>query len=411
MSSYNFEALAIKALLSGKSEIIPDLSTEYFTDKYIRLYTLCLEFFEANKKLPSYTELSAVIDAKAPVAVKGAYQAILKNIDSIPEHVEPQVILSELRNLTTLRRVDEDIEALTNAAKNKDLNSLQVLLNKLHSKVNLRGIAVSDMAEARNANDVHTLARSFLDKESEDEFIGGGHSGLTIISAISGGGKSVALLKAAINNYRDGKNVLFITLELPKAVMYQRLISNISGVDFGRIVKKLVTPEEQALMDKAHNEFFNPNNENYFKIVDESINDAELLNLISVEAQLNNLNVAIIDYLQLVELSGSGDDWRGLSHLAKKLHKLTRHHDVTIISAAQVNVEGKSKGSIMPNITTRGSKELEFSSTQFIHLDVEPETGGLVMFTKKNRISDCRHVVLEKDFARMDIRSTGMALN
>ena len=759
--SYNFEAMALKALMDGKSEMIPDLSPEYFTDKYVRMYTLCLEFFEDNKKLPSYSELSAIIDAKAPVAVKGAYQAILKNIDSIPENAEPQVILQELRNLTTLRKVDEDIEALTMAAKDKDINQVQLLLNKLHSKVNLRGITVSDMADAKNSEEAHALVRSFLDKESEDEFLGGGHSGLTIISAASGGGKAlhdntliptpngnvriadlvigdtvygrtgettkvsgvfpqgtrptyrvsfkdgrsiladaehiwtvrngggpekdmttkemldsrigtprrdkryntnpigykysvplcepvrypekdlvippyvfgailgdggtstgwitfttadqeiieyflsdivegdavittreykyaygvtkapkyleylrskdlmctthtkyipteylegsveqrvlllqglldtdghartnsnaiefttiserlakdmetlvrslggtcntrlkkhtsyknkngdsiacspayrqhirfsnvsnvlpfrlkrkasrysntnktpyltitgidyvgeesctcisvtaqdslyvagsyvvthntVALLQAAINNYRDGKNVLFVTLELPKSVLYQRLMSNISGIEFGRIVKKLVTPEEQDVLDKAHDEFFNPANTNFFKIVDESITDAELINLVSVEAQLNGLEVCVIDYIQLVELSGNGDDWRGLSHLAKKLHKLTRNHDLTIISAAQVNSESKTKGSIVPNITTRGSRELEFSSTQFLHLEVEPETQGLIMYTKKNRIAEPSHIVLEKDFAHMRLKSTGMALN
>lgn len=754
--SYNFEALAIKSLMEGKSEIIPDLNTEYFTDKYVRLYTLCLEFFEDNKKLPSYSELSAIIDAKAPVAVKGAYQAILKNIDSLPTDIEPQIILKELRNITTLRKVDEDIEALTMAAKDRNIDQVQLLLNKLHSKVNLKGIVVSDMSEAKDATDTHVMVRSFLDKESEDAFLGGGMAGLSIISAVSGGGKAlsndtyipningrntiadlqegdyvygrngkltkvtgvypqgirptykvtcrdgrsvladaehiwtvksrlsknemditteemynnlytprfdaryntyhntmnysiplpspleysvspliippyilgallgdgglsqntinfttadteiidiiesylpvngkvtrlqskyaynlkcteyldyikqaklnvtsqykfipkeyltstveerililqglldtdgyvgkgrsrieyvtvseqlaidvvelvrslggvarislkktltyihkgnvtpckqayrinirfsnginpfrlsrkasilkpsnklnyititsiekvedvkctcievdatdhlyvtgsymvthntVALLKTAINNYRDGKNVLLVTLELPKKVMYQRLISNISGVEFGRIIKGIVTPEEQALMDKAHDEFFNPDNEHYFKIVDDSINDAELLNLIAVESQLNGLDVAIIDYIQLVEIGGNGDEWRGLSHLAKKLHKLTRTHDVAVITASQVNVEGKIKGTILPNITTRGSKELEFSSTQFIHLDLEPETNGLVMFTKKNRLNECRHVVLEKDFAHMDIRSTGMALN
>jgi replicative DNA helicase len=753
---YNFEALALKALMDGKSEIIPDLSPEFFTDKYVRLYTLCLEFFQDNKKLPNYLELSAIIDAKAPVAVKGAYQAILKNIDSISENAEPQVILSELRNLTTLRRVDEDIEALTMAAKDKNIAQVQLLLNKLHSKVNLRGIVVSDMADAKGAEDSHTMVRSFLDKDSEDEFLGGGMSGLSIVSAVSGGGKAlsndtyipningkkciaelavgdqvygrdgrltkvtgvypqgvrptykvtcrdgrsvladaehiwtvhsrikrgefdvtteemyknlytprydkrystyhktmnysiplpmpieyqknelvvapyilgaligdgglsqntmnfttadaemidnisqylpssatitklqspygynikypkyldyiksiklnvtsahkfipkeylvasiddrinllrglldtdgyigrgsssieyvtvseqlssdvvelvrslggvakvmlkslltykykgeirpckqayrisirfsnginpfmlsrkssiliksnklnyisvtsiekvddvectcievdapdhlyvtgsymvthntVALLKAAINNYRDGKNVLLVTLELPKAVLYQRLISNISGVEFGRIIKKQVTPEEQALLDKAHDEFFNPSNPNYFKIVDDSINDAELLNLIAVEAQLNGLDVVVLDYIQLVDLGGSGDEWRGLSSLAKKLHKLTRTYGVTIITASQVNVEGKIKGTILPNITTRGSRELEFSSTQFVHLDIEPETNGLIMYTKKNRLAECRHVVLEKDFAHMDIRSTGMALN
>lgn len=397
--------------MDGKSEMIPDLSPEYFTDKYVRIYTLCLEFFEDNKKLPSYSELSAIIDAKAPVAVKGAYQAILKNIDSIPENAEPQVILQELRNLTTLRKVDEDIEALTMAAKDKDINQVQLLLNKLHSKVNLRGITVSDMADAKNSEEAHSVVRGFLDEESEKEFMGGGCSGLVVVTAASGSGKSIALLKAAINNYRDGKNVILITLELSKAVAYARLISNISGVEFGRIIKKIVTPEEQALMDKAHDEFFNQSNPNYFKIVDESISDAELVNLLSVEAQLNGLDVCVLDYIQLVELSGNGDDWRGLTHLAKKLHKLTRQHGITIITAAQVNTESKIKGSIVPNITTRGSKELEFSATQFFHLEVEPETGGLVMYTKKNRISECFHVVLEKKFSTMDITSTGMSLN
>ena len=142
-------------------------------------------------------------------------------------------------------------------------------------------------------------------------------------------------------------------------------MSSVSGIEFGKILNNTLTPAEQKELDKIHNEMFNPNNTNYFKIIDETIDDLQLLNIIAVEAQLRQLDVVVLDYIQLVEINSSGDDWRGLSHLAKKLHKLTRTYGVTVITAAQINSEGKEKGTIMPKITARGSRELEFSSSQF----------------------------------------------
>lgn len=629
-------------MLDGRLDIISGLKEEYFTDKYKRLYILCLEFFEQYKKLPSYEELSAVIEVKAPVQVKSIYQALvtgLKNSDELPD---TNVIISGITESHVLRNVDSDIEELVIASRDRDVNKVKNLLNKLNNQVNLSGVEILDIADVKGLEDNHATVRSALPKEHEDEFLGGGHTGLTIVSAASGAGKAcqddtliptphgrvriadlavgdtvygrnglttkvtgvypqgmrptyevtfrdgrsilvdeehiwtvkrkgrkneidittkemldnpmdyevplclpidipskvtkcspyevgksiamgtppldvdtyiyncvatrkellrgvkesadsnivevvtissvriiqelvrslgglcnvlhnegvyklyielrhngynsimsidyvgdmsctcisvdaedklylagdyivthntVYLLQAAKNNYLDGKNVLFITLELPKSVLYKRLMSSVSGIEFSKIMSGDLTDGEKKALDEAHDLFFNQGNENYFKIIDESIDDLQLVNIIAVEAQLRNLDVVVLDYVQLVEINSSGDDWRGLSHLAKKLHKLTRTYGISIITAAQVNVEGNEKGSIMPKITTRGSKELEFSSSQFIHLQAEPESGGLIMFTKKNRISECKHLILEKDFAHMKIDSTGLALN
>lgn len=408
---YNFEALAIKSLINGQPDIIPHVKLDMFTDKYSRLYKLCLEFFEAHKKLPNYMELQAVIEAKAPINVKGAYQSILSSIDSMEMQVDTSVIANGVREQATLRQVDNDIEALVQASRDREVTKVKQLVNKLNNKINLQGLAVTEFADAKDSEDSHNIVASFLDDESEDKFLGGGHSGLTIISAVSGGGKSVALLKAAKRNYEKGKNVEVITLELPKKVMYNRLMANLTGIDFTKINRDNLTAEERMIINNAHDEFFKKDNTNKFKILDEPIDDMQLLNLIAVEAQLNNIEVFIIDYIQLVEISASGDEWRGLSSLAKKLHKLTRTFGITIITASQVNVEGKVKGTIMPNITTRGSKELEFSSTQFLHLDIEPDTQALIMYTKKNRIAEPQHVILEKDFAHMDIICTGLPLS
>lgn len=186
----SFETYAIKALLEGKVDIIAGLKEEYFTDKYKRLYILCLEFFEQHRKLPTYEELSAVIEAKAPIQVKSIYQALvtgLKNIEDLPE---PQVIISGIVEQHVLRNVDADIEDLVLASRDRDVNKVKQLLNKLNNQVNLSGVEILDIADVKDMEDNHATVRSALPKEDEDEFLGGGHTGLTIVSAASGAGKA-----------------------------------------------------------------------------------------------------------------------------------------------------------------------------------------------------------------------------
>lgn len=755
----NFEAMALKHLISGNLSMLPELHPDLFTKQYSKLYLLCLDFFDSNKKLPGLSELQAVVEAKAPTAVRPQYLAtveLIKNLDVT--HIDSEIVLNELRDQKVLREVDTQISELVEAQRDKDAGKVKVILNKLTEKVNLKGIKITDLADAKDSEETHNIVRSFLEPEFED-VLGGGHTGLTVYSAKSGGGKAlmddtlipttkgkvriadlqigdfvygrqgqptkvigvfpqgvrptyrvtlidgrsiladaehiwtvidhngkeldkttsdlladglckmwydkrynsyqrshkyylplcspvqysaksytippyvfgailgdggtstgwitytsgdpelinfikhdvgddavvtsrqreysygitkcptyleyiqdnnlivkssgkyipeeylqgsvdqrelllqglldtdgyvsstnsriefttvserlalgvaelvrslggvcttakklksgyrnrdgiyvecqpvyrlnirfyvdspirpfrlsrkahkyknsnkrksiaitsidyisdmkctcikvdaedhlfiagdyivthntIALLQTAINNYRAGKNVLFVSLELPRAVLYKRLLSNITGIDFKLINTNLLTPEEREACTKAHEEFFSSNNQNWFKIVDDSISDSELLNLIAVQSQLNNVEVVCVDYLQLVELDGFGDDWRALSSLCKKLHRLTRKYNVCVITAAQINTEGKEKGKLMPKITARGSKEIEFSSSQFIHFDVEPDMGAVIMFQKKNRISAPKHMVLDVEFKYMRIHGTDVIL-
>lgn len=406
----NFEAMALKHLLSGNMVMLPELHPDLFTKQYSKLYILCLDFFDNNKKLPSIQELQAVVESKAPTQVKSQYLAtvdLIKGLDV--SGTDYTIVLNELRDQKVLREVDSQISELVEAQRDKDANKVQQILNKLTEKVNLKGIKITDMADAKNSDETHNIVRSFLQPELED-FLGGGHTGLTVYSSKSGGGKTISLLQVAINNYRDGKNVLFISLELPRSVLYKRLMSNLTEIDFKLINTGNLSTEERAKCDKIHEEFFGKKNQNWFKIVDDGISDAELINLIAVQSQLNNVEVVCIDYLQLVELDGFGDDWRALSSLCKKLHRLTRKYNVCVVTAAQINAEGKEKGKLMPKISARGSKEIEFSSSQFLHFDTDPDLGSLILFQKKNRIAQPRHMVLDSQFKYMKILGTDVIL-
>lgn len=758
----DFEKLAIKSLLEGNVGLVSHLRADYFTKGNIKLYEKILEFFSSHKRLPTYNELSSLIQAKAPPSVVPQFLAIIQSLQNSQDSTfDTDLVVQELKEAYTVREVDKEIVELVEANKTKDTKEVKRLLNILNEKVNLGGIKVKDMADVKDEDETHTLVRTFLDRESESEFLGGGHTGLTIYSAESGGGKAlkngtliptpngyskieelkigdfvfgksgkptkvlgvypqgvrpiykvefidgrisytdeehiwtvydrnfrlkdlttkeliekgitkvtydkrytttqttsnyyvplcdpveyiekqfeihpyvlgailgdggtsrgwitftsadeeivdyirafsenkaivtkhnklygygitkcksylkylrdnrlvctshfkfipkeyllgsiaqreqllqglldtdgytppkgnsrveyctvskqlahdiaelvrslggsakinlknntrykdnlgnyiecspayivsirfhrdskimpfrlkrkvkrysnsnkrqalaitaityveqaeatcikveaddslfltehytvthntIALGQTALNNYKDGKNVFFISLELSRKVLYNRFISAESGVDFSIINDRRQTPEQQKLIDDAHKALFDPNNKNKFLIIDDDITDGELINLISVEAQINNIDVFIIDYLQLVEPDGFGDEWKSLTKLCKRLHKLTKQYNIAIISASQVNEEGTEKGSIMPKISSRGSKEVKFSSSQFIHFAKDRETGMLNMFQMKNRIAKPRHLILSPMFENMKMESTGVELN
>ena len=408
----NFENLALKSLLDGDLSLLSQIKVDYFTKGNVKIYEKILEFFSQHNRLPTYNEITSLIQAKAPANVVPQFVALIQSIQNITDQtIDTDLVAQELKEAFTIRTVDREIVELVEANKIKDTKEVKRLLNLLSEKINLSGVKVVNLEDVKDEDDTHTLVRTFLDRESESEFFGGGHTGLTIYSAESGGGKSIALGQTALNNFKDGKNVMFISLELSRKVMYNRLISAESNVDFSIINEGAQNKEQQEAMGKAHAKLFGKGNPNKFLIIDDDITDTELINLISVESQINKIDVFVIDYLQLVEPDSSGDEWKSLTKLCKKLHKLTKAFDIAIVSASQVNEEGTEKGSIMPKISARGSKEVKFSSSQFVHFAKDRETGMLNMFQMKNRIGKTKHLILEPEFEHMKINSTGVELN
>jgi hypothetical protein len=737
----NFEQLTIKALLVNKNELIPDLREDLFTNANKRLYKLIIGYFSDHHKLPSTSELIAIIDSKAPEHVKAQFKALVKAIDQLDLVEDIGMLIKELKDALTVRLVDDQITQLIEAQREKESATVKSLLNQLNEKVNLSNVVITDLQDMQNAKEDHVICRSFLTEESEKQFLGGGHTGLTVYSAVSGGGKAqplsepvltpngwktmggikpndyvigsdglakrvintypqgkrpiykvqfidgtftycdldhlwtvkvrgkkkletistkdmldsikgtprldkrygtyhecynyaipinhcgvhdftsditdndinpyllglllgdgsfttsvlqftngsldlvnkmitllpkgnvvntcvydkgayranivakenihplkdklkeyglwghlsvekfipkkyltasyevrkalyqaliatdgyvlsngkvkefstssprlakdflelarslgyiysiseriptytykgekrfgqksyrlrqlnknyksiadisyshieeaqciyidsfdhlyvtrgynlthntIALLQCAINNYMSGKNVMMVSLELGKKVVYNRALSNVAEVDFTKINNSTTDDEEKKKIKEAHDLLFAKDNKNTFKIIDDTVDDSQLVNIIVTSHQVHKIDVFVIDYLQLVESSGYGDDWKMLSKLCKKLHKLTKELPITIVAASQVNVEKKAKGAVMPEISSRGSKEVIFSSSQFLFFNRDEETGGLIMFQIKNRLAQPQHLVLDPKFKYMKMES------
>ena len=145
----------------------------------------------------------------------------------------------------------------------------------------------------------------------------------------------------------------------------------------------------------------------HFRIVTTPLDSEELLNLIKVEKALYDIDVAYIDYLNLIGAPRGGEEgWKNLSNSAKALHRLSMELGVVSVSASQTDLEKTPKGGAYPVIRTRGSAELLFSATLLIYL-YKPELdsgdgeNSIILYVMKNRNASQCQLLMEADFAHM----------
>lgn len=221
-------------------------------------------------------------------------------------------------------------------------------------------------------------------------------------------GKSVLALQQALHSYKEGNDILFLNLELSKTEMLSRALSCSYDIPISDIYKNL-SEEEVKKYSKLKDELFSLPNK--FKMVNKNMQADEIISMIKAEAK-TGLDVVVIDYLQLVDKpQGYGEQWQFLTVFVKQLHQLSLELGITIISPIQVNEVNFKNDNI--HITTRGSRELEFSSSLWVHIhqdDSEAKDNMCRLFTIKARHAQKATYILETQFNKMKFKSTGLQL-
>jgi len=402
----NFEALALAKLITTyDKELLLDLDPSHFSGVYQPLFKIVLQHFSDTQRLPSVSTFEATATTKAPKAQLPVVQGVLQNIKSLDiDTVSNKEIVKGLQDKKLLRTMDSNIQSLTQAALNKDMEATREILNGIVEEANLAKARPTDFREAMDAPDTSKIIPTYM--PGLDEHIVG-VAGLTLIGASSGGGKTAFMLQLAVNAFRAGHSILFVSLELSAQVLGMRLKSLLTGIPFNKFVSKSLTPEEQQQTAAALDELFgNPNK--HFRIVTTPLDSNELLTMIKVERALYNIDLAYVDYLNLVQAAQSEEGWKSISNTAKALHRLSMDIGVVTVSATQINLDKAPKANNFPVITTRGSAELMFSATVVFFLYKAPTSDdlngadGISLYVLKNRNGPTKHLLLE---ARFDIMS------
>jgi replicative DNA helicase len=189
-----------------------------------------------------------------------------------------------------------------------------------------------------------------------DDLIGGGFlpGQFVVVGARPGGGKSSFAMQVALNAARQGKRVLFHSLEMSENELTLRWICNQSGVSFSKAQSGRMDLLERQRFSEAANIVAN---------MPISVDDTAARRVHDIEAGAREfkkdggLDLIVVDYLQLITPgSSSKTDTRAqlVGNIARDLKLMARSLNVPVIAPAQVNREGGKVRATLTNLREGG---------------------------------------------------------
>lgn len=181
-----------------------------------------------------------------------------------------------------------------------------------------------------------------------------------IIAGESGFGKSLFLMNMAIQawmqgntletpstDFKEGKNVVYFSLEMPYEDCFNRLISRLSGVPSRKLDNPNLYPLEAEEFQKVRQALkFIKEYPYEFEIVDIADASANDLDLILNDIQYN-IDAIFVDYLGIMRPNEKGEDqdWLKQGVVAYEVRGIARRRNLPIFSAVQLNRKSQSKDS------------------------------------------------------------------
>lgn len=197
---------------------------------------------------------------------------------------------------------------------------------------------------------------------------GFGKGDLVIVAARPAMGKTSFALNMVQNLLEKGKGVAFFSLEMPAEQLMLRLLSVQTSIQLQRLRVGDMTPEEYKRLNDSvdkmrHSKLF----------VDDhgSVNIHQLRSkLRKLKSRHPEIELAVIDYLQIMNGTGGKDRHLEVSEISRGLKMLARELEIPIVALSQLNrsLESRSdKRPMLSDIRESGSIEQDADIILFVY--------------------------------------------
>jgi replicative DNA helicase len=370
------DAKILNWMMSGPSNINDvymhieiDLLKQVVLPKYKPTLTQIHSYYSRHKSPPSYDVLEKLLDSEEEDAeILEVIQAaeceqteIGFYLDRIKERFN-KFLINKLAERAD--EIEQNYEALTDF--NDELKRIIAKTERLYkSDVFTEGNVTDSVLE--RIDDYHYTRenpdeiRGFLSgyKELDDYTWGIKNSEMLVIGGASSSGKSMLMMNMAVNawlgsnvpsegitGFSDGKNVLYISLEMSKKQLEQRIDANVANVRHRGIARAELEGAEEARwrscldFQKSYNKTF------YILDMPRGTTMGE------IEAKYENLlgvfkpDAVFVDYLQLMKptVGQIGSDWLDVGKVSEELHEFCRKKNIPVVTAAQRKAAQKKTG-------------------------------------------------------------------
>ena len=352
----DIQTIILKSLTNNEAflrKALPHIKKEYFEDHHKAVYDLFLQFVTKYNKLPTPAILEIEFQeseyTNRPVANDAL--ALIKTL-----HEENKVELEWLIESTEKWCKDRAVylalmESISIVDGNTDKaeGAIPDILTKALSVTFDTNVGHDYFENAEERYDFYHLKEDKIPFNIEllNTITKGGvpRKSLNIILAGTGVGKSLAMCHFAADALAQGKNVLYITLEMAEEKIAERIDANLFDVD----ISTLTDLSKDAFINKAHI----VNQKTHGKLIIKEYPTAvahvghfrSLLNELKMKKKFTP-DVIYIDYLNICSssrikgLGGSINTYSMIKAIAEEIHGLAVEYNVPIWSATQVTRTG-----------------------------------------------------------------------
>ena len=199
---------------------------------------------------------------------------------------------------------------------------------------------------------------------------GFGKGDLVIVAARPAMGKTSFILNTVNNLITKGKGVAFFSLEMPAEQLMLRLLSIQTSIPLQKLRVGDMNDDQWSSLNGAIDRM---NNAKLF------VDDAGSININQLRSKLRKLKnqhpeieIAVIDYLQIMSGVGTQDRHLQVSEMSRGLKMLARELNMPIVALSQLNrgLESRNdKRPMLSDIRESGSIEQDADIILFVHRD------------------------------------------
>jgi replicative DNA helicase len=176
---------------------------------------------------------------------------------------------------------------------------------------------------------------------------GGWHGGeLITVMGRTGQGKSIVMLNFAYSAWLSGKNVMYVTIEMPMLQQKRRLYSRMTGVDYFKLKNAQHLTNEELIFVEQKIKEIKTDRDNVFMFLDapSKCHAAFIENRIAnfEKSTGKKMHFVVVDPIYLMT-SNNGDDDDMVGAVSWDLKLLARKLDVPVMNANQINREGHKR--------------------------------------------------------------------
>ncbi|QRI44000.1 replicative DNA helicase [Mycoplasma phage sp.] len=293
-----------------------------------------------------------------------------------------------LNRLSALREIETGLESMLYKVKTEQNTNIESFVSLIQKKMNdaSEKVKTNEYKSIKDISDnyFNDLMNKRMTKENNIFGVPTGYDGLDkntqgfkggeliIIAARPAMGKTAFALNIATNAARNGKKVLFFSLEMSEFQLMSRIYSAITEIDASKLKRpQFISNEELRSIASAKQNVI----DKISLFIDDSTSSKieDIVFKARKVKKTTGLDLIIVDYLQLISDETKGQNRQNeVAKISRTLKQLARELDVPVIALSQLSrsVESREdKRPLLSDLRESGAIEQDADMVVFLYRD------------------------------------------